>query len=575
MKKPQHGSRSLRGVPAPTRRHILMLGGAVAASAALGACAGVPTAGGVHRYSDKLDVLYDKNTAIRAIGPQEGATPEAIIEGFIRAGADSSDNYSVARQFLVPGFASRWNPGSSTKVYRNTVQVSPNESNASTYRARVQQTALINDRGLTSTFTEASVETIDFKLQFVQGQWRIEECPDGLLLDGSEFERVFSPYRLYFYDPTYAYAVPDIRWFAHRDGQLGILLQTAMGGPAAYLKDVTVSSLSADMSLEKSKVAENGAKISIRGPSLGDSELALLRQQIRYILSNFSSVGQLELVYNTTLVDDQLPTGFQEAQMNPEVSQRVVGFQDGILVTREDYAASDSKVVTSDTIPSPSSPTINYKGTAVACLGDGGRSLYLVKGGQAQKLSNGKLLTAPTFDAFGWLWVAEDEGTIRAYNAASEDAQERAKGVEISVSWRHEMHFSSIRISHDGVRVVLVGARDGNAAVIMSGISRSSSGAPQGFTDPVRVSSSITPSTAVWAGEQSLVVVNTKNGESEVTTLSGEETKLDRLDGLERVSTAGDTIHMFAHRSDGSCYRLEDRGWSHLAGPLRDISFAG
>ena len=54
----------------------------------------------------------------RAPGPLAGATPEAIIEGFVRAGVDSIDNYAVARQYLSSSFAGRWNPGGKRLVTR-------------------------------------------------------------------------------------------------------------------------------------------------------------------------------------------------------------------------------------------------------------------------------------------------------------------------------------------------------------------------------------------------------------------------------------------------------------------------
>ena len=91
----------------------------------------------------------------------------------------------------------------------------------------------------------------------------------------------------------------------------------------------------------------------------------------------------------------------------------------------------------------------------------------------------------------------------------------------------------------------------------------------------VRLSSSVTPRNARWAGDQSVVVVNVKNGESEVISLSGEETKLDRLDGVMTISTADNTSNIIAHRSDGSCYLMEKRGWIRLDTTLHEISYAG
>ena len=386
---------------------------------------------------------------------------------------------------------------------------------------------------------------------------------------------MFSPYRLYFYNSMYTHAVPDIRWFAHRDGQLGILLQTVMGGPASYLKEVTASTLVEGMSLERAEVSDRDAKIHINGPVLNAVTRARLRQQVGYVLSNFSSVNKFELTYNGSVVSEDAPTGFQEAPMSPEISKRVVGLEDGKLVIREDYLSQQPETTGTESVTDASDPAINYDGTALACLGDTGRSLYFFSGGKGQYLVKNKKMTAPSFDSFGWLWVAESDGAVRAYNAASTNEKERSKGIEMPVSWRSGMTFSSLRISHDGARVVVVGTRDGTAAVVMSGVVRDSSGTPKGFTEPVRVTSSITPRTAVWAGEQNLVVVNDKTGESEVTTLSGEETKFDRLDGVKSVSAAGNTSNMLAHRSDGSCYVLEERGWNRLNTSTREMSFAG
>ena len=52
--------------------------------------------------------------------------------------------------------------------------------------------------------------------------------------------------------------------------------------------------------------------------------------------------------------------------------------------------------------------------------------------------------------------------------------------------------------------------------MIISGIVRDEAGKPLRLTEMVRLSSSVTPRNARWAGDQSVVVVNVKNGESEV-----------------------------------------------------------
>ena len=53
---------------------------------------------------------------------------------------------------------------------------------------------------------------------FVQenGEWRISGGPDGIVLSQSSFSVVFTERALYFFDPTYTYLIPDVRWFASR-----------------------------------------------------------------------------------------------------------------------------------------------------------------------------------------------------------------------------------------------------------------------------------------------------------------------------------------------------------------------
>ena len=198
-------------------RRVALSAGVASLAALLSSCAGLPSNDHVTQHSSTLGAKDSKTSPARAPGPLAGATPEAIIEGFVRAGVDSIENYAVARQYLSSSYNQHWNPLGTTRVYRNTIQaqadegISSSNSAESTYHVRFQQTATVNSQGLTSTFPEAQTETQDFKLVKEDNQWRISSCPDGLWLDGSEFERVFSPYRLYFYDRAFRYRSEERR----------------------------------------------------------------------------------------------------------------------------------------------------------------------------------------------------------------------------------------------------------------------------------------------------------------------------------------------------------------------------
>lgn len=552
---------------------------AVSLATLMSSCAGLPSNDRVTQHSSGLDVKSVNTSPARAPGPLAGATPEAIIEGFVRAGVDSIENYAVARQYLSSSFAGRWNPYGTTRVYRNTVQPRSDDSgNAEgTYHVRFQQTATVNSQGITSTFPEAQTETQDFTVVMEDNQWRISSCPDGLWLDGTEFERVFSPCRLYFYDRAFRYAVPDIRWFPHTDRYFELLVRTLMIGPASYLKDVAFSALNESMSLETANMSDNqDVLVRLSGEQLDDNRLARVREQIMHGLENFSGLGKTEVFYNGTLIPESSPNGFSVVKLNPGVPARTVAINsNGQMVARDDYMSNAGEQLLLRGVSQLSSPAMGYSADVFACLANDAASLYTVYQGTARRVWQSTALTAPSFDAYGWVWAADGEGVVRAFKPDSEDANERERGVDIGLSWQRNLIFTSVNVSHDGARMAIVAATEGASAVIISGIVRDEAGKPLRLTEMVRLSSSVTPRNARWAGDQSVVVVNVKNGESEVISLSGEETKLDRLDGVMTISTADNTSNIIAHRSDGSCYLMEERGWIRLDTTLHEISYAG
>ena len=542
-------------------RRAVLSWGAVSLATLVSSCAGLPSNNRVTQHSSGLEVKSVNTSPARAPGPLAGATPEAIIEGFVRAGVDSIENYAVARQYLSSSFAGRWNPMGTTRVYRNTVQPRSDDSGTAEgmYHVRFQQTATVNSQGITSTFQEAQTETQDVTMVMEDNQWRISSCPDGLWLDGAEFERVFSPCRLYFYDRAFRYAVPDIRWFPHTDRYFELLVRTLMIGPASYLKDVAFSALNESMSLETANMSDNqDVLVRLSGEHLDDNRLARVREQIMHGLENFSGLGKTEVFYNGTLIPENAPSGFSAVKLNPGVPARTVAINsNGQMVARDDYMSNAGEQLLLRGVTQLSSPAMGYSADVYACLANDAASLYTVYQGTARRVWQSTALTAPSFDAYGWVWAADGEGIVRAFKPDSEDATERERGVDIGLSWQRNLSFTSVNVSHDGARMAIVASTEGASAVIISGIVRDDAGKPLRLTEMVRLSSSVTPRNARWAGDQSVVVVNVKNGESEVISLSGEETKLDRLDGVMTISTADNTSNIIAHRSDGSCYLME------------------
>ena len=90
----------------------------VAVAAVVAGCAGIPTSGPVHEAGQLNGVGDEPFSRIVAQGPAEGATPNAILTGFLAASASFDDDHLVARSFLTPDAARSWRPGSRVQVYQ-------------------------------------------------------------------------------------------------------------------------------------------------------------------------------------------------------------------------------------------------------------------------------------------------------------------------------------------------------------------------------------------------------------------------------------------------------------------------
>ena len=166
--------------------------------------------------------------------PTQDASPEEIIADFLRAGRGPQENYKVARAYLTDDFRSTWLPGARTLI--SSTPISPRRSPTTLLGVGVRSAA-VDSQGRYST--AVPVEQYDLTFGLVQddeGQWRINSAPDGTVLSPSRFSSIYAPFEVYFFDPTFAYLVPDLRWF--RLGSAGTDVVNAMlAGPSDRLGD--------------------------------------------------------------------------------------------------------------------------------------------------------------------------------------------------------------------------------------------------------------------------------------------------------------------------------------------------
>ncbi|MDO4252688.1 MAG: LpqB family beta-propeller domain-containing protein [Rothia sp. (in: high G+C Gram-positive bacteria)] len=545
---------------------------------ALTSCASLPFSGNANHYADSRSSGLAAEGEITPAGPADGASPEEIIRGFLRAGIGANDDYLVARQYLTAQKAQSWRPDTQALVYADSLLIQQGQEQ-SKYKVEVPVGTQVNSLGLATSFARTNSMDLEFTLEEVNGQWRISELPDGVVLEQSEFEQSFSAFSLYFYDQTFTYAVPDIRWFADRASVATSLVRVLIAGPAPYLQGAVRSAIPDNSSLTRNSVPieNNNAQVSLSGTGISNDmsqlDIERIHTQLKQTLTRISGIENISLELGQQQAKVGQLENYIEPQLDPVVAKNVVGIDGNELTVRSELLNDESKnFVFSSTHGSMTNLAMSYNRQSFAFLDPQRSQLTVVRGGQSRLAFEGQGLTSPSYDQFQWLWSATEEGKIRAVSVANSSS---IQPIDISASWLEGAKVLSLKVARDGARVAIVAESDGNSYLWVSGVNRNSENRPQSLTQPVRVGASISAQFAAWVSDQGLIAANFDTGESELAQLSGELTSLGYLDSLEQLSSCIGADQVVAQTAQQNIYLLVDRGWSRVETTAHDFSFSG
>ncbi|MFW0178218.1 LpqB family beta-propeller domain-containing protein [Rothia sp. P7208] len=549
-------------------------------------CASIPQSGSVNHYADSQSTNTDTRSSIVLDPPQDGASPTEIIQGFLRAGAGAKDDYQVAREYLTEEFSNSWIPDERTLVYRDstTLDISPDTADndvhhGDEYSVTVPVATSIDRRGIATSYAEVSPEELKFKVVQVNGQWRIAQAPQGTVMNHHDFIQVFATYTLYFYDPTYTYAVPDIRWFADRPTVVTSITKVLLEGAAPYLEGAVSSAIPAGTTLTRNSVPveQTVAQVSLHGDGL-DADISQLdieriNSQLTQTLSLLGGIDSVKLTFDDQEVKAGSLDNYVAPQVNPSVSGNIVALDGNQLVTRSEiFNDADQQKIVDVGLASPRDLAMDYTRKNFAFLDSSQQSLFWVSDQKVTHMFDGVGLTHPSFDQFQWLWSADSTGRLRAVSYVN--SQEK-KQVDVRSPWLEGYDVKSVRVSRDGARAAVVATLDGETYVWVSGIHRSSDHQPLELTSPVRLGTTLDTTDVSWTSDQSLIAADEVSGKSEIIYLSGEITSVERLDSLSLIASGAGNNQIIAQTKDGRIYTLVDRGWSRIDIPLHDVSYSG
>ncbi|WP_334172291.1 LpqB family beta-propeller domain-containing protein [Sinomonas sp.] len=552
-------------------------------------CAQIPTAGPVGTSNDGGSAIGNAPQYIPP-GPQTGASPQSIIEGFFNAGSGYQNDFTVARQFLAPANAVSWKPSQRTLVYRGSATVVP-AGRPNAYRYELDVAYSVDQDGIMTQYPPGTKQSIDVELTQVDGQWRLSKIPDGTVIPEETFKVLYRAFSIYFFDPTFTVLVPDARWFIDNSGIAKSLVSALIAGPAPYLKPAVASAFPAGIQLERESVpiVGNVAQVDLT-PELRDASFTDRQRMHSQLLRTFAalpSVGEVSLRTNQTEVAIQDPSAPRppDPLVDPKVPSWQVGIAGGQLVQYGSKQASKIDGLASVSQLDPSDPAAAASQHVYAFLGDDGRSLYSIVPGQpARLLDSGQSFAPPSIAPDDWVWSAAPDpgggaGKVIAFKPVGTPQNAAPPHATVSAPWLAGRAVTSLRVSRDGVRALVLSEADGQTLLQVSGIVRGSDGTPQSLTNPITLPvTAKNPSVALWVDETTIVVSETSSTAQvapELVSLQGDEPRqISPLTGIQSLSAGNGDSAIYAMTPDG-IYLLVRTSWTEQGKGASQLAFPG
>lgn len=494
------------------RRLVRRMLPAVVAIALAAGCADIPSSGPVTKVADD-DGLGQSAVRYAPARPAPGASPDQIVRGFLDAMLAYPTSSRTASSFLTPAAARGWSPSSQVRVYsrpevegaqRPGAPGAGNDPDVDadgqvTVRLGFTEDAQLDRQGRYTGI--GSPTSVTYTLGQVDGQWRITDPQDGLLVSSKFFIDYFRSFDLYFFDRPGLRLVPEPVYLVAGDQLATSLLTSLAGGPSPAARQATRTYVPGRTSLRPSVPVTDGladVEFTDDFSELTSSAADHLSAQVVWTLRQVQGVETVQVVGGATA----LSAGGDEAQP----VQAWGGFGPSTARGRP-YAVIDDRVVEIDDAGTdPISGTwgddargverIAVAESGVAGVLPGGRSLRVTaRDGRSPRTIRGSGIVGPAWDPDGRLWVVDrPAGAVRVRIADERGAREIAgDGLEA-------LDVTAFAVSPDGTRYAASVQGDSGGEMYVGRVLRDVTDRVTGLGAPQRVATTVPDPRAVsWS----------------------------------------------------------------------------
>ncbi len=433
---------------------------ALLAVVAVTGCGGVPQSGGVHlgRALPAVGGADDSfDFDVKALPPswRSGMSPDDVIGGFLRAVVNGDGDYAIARSYLSTIAARGWDPDRSITMYDGLKTTSSGSGTSRSVRIRAVRTGAIDERGDFDPSRGSIDETVG--LARVDGQWRIDRLPPGVLLSTLDAQRSIRLARVYYPNRTGTALVPEQVFV--RTTQAGFataLIRTMLAGPGRWLSPAIRGTAPSGTALIGNVPVVNGEADVNLSPSARQAtgrQLDLLAAAVVWTLH------QVPEVVTVRLFIDGTPVSLPKVGVAQTTSDWP-GYDPVAVVSGPSLVVADGRIranngpapkASGDIVAVAESVTANV--AAVVRAGRKGAVLSTgpIGGALVDRLTAARM-TAPTIDPDGNVFtVATTASRQRVIVVLRSGAVRR-----VTVNPPLPGVVSALRLSRDGVRVAAV-----------------------------------------------------------------------------------------------------------------------
>jgi hypothetical protein len=586
-------------------------GGALCACTALllAGCAAMPSSGEVRRVGNGQQADADTQVQVFGIPPHPGESAQEIVNGFLEATTSGEPDFDTAKKYLAADLKKRWNP-----LAGITVLASGPTSKADTDAGTDASSTQVAVAGVKAAQVDAGHAYtpahggFDINVGLVKqgNEWRISDLPPGLILSASDFQRIYHSANMYYFarlgsdehragarqetlvaDPVYLrQQQPDA---------LAAALSALLEGPSSWLAPVVSSAAPPGTGLSakagKGVTLDDSQHLKVQLNKAADG---LAGERCRRLAAQLFATAQGQASVKLASVDVLRADGSVACSLSSDDAFAYASVNVAGSAAGEYYIGSEQRqlmqLATGETtarpVPGPfgaakaglMSVAVRRDEQVAAAVKTDGRQLVVapLSGGgiprqvpltsAAKDPRNG--LSAPSWDGFGDLWVADRNPAVSRLYVLRDGA---GQPVQVTVP-ELDGRIESLRVSSDGVRIALVVADNGADRLELGRIDRA--GTPEAPQYSVQGLRDLTPTgesvvSVSWAGASRLVVLGSDQGGGQqfqyVNTDGSVAPALESIGEAVSVAASEDPTQPLLASYDGSVYWLpDDSNWKKV-----------